>query len=425
MVVTTNAFESTLPDTTPEPPETQQDKPRLGQMLVCSLVSGKPTHAQLQSLADQSTQNNRNRGITGVLLCGNGVFVHWFEGLDSYVDEAWQSIVKDPRHQDIVVLWQSHEAKDRLFGDWVMGLRKTMVAKDLLGLLQVVKQQQAPKAMLRTGYFEVFSEALNLLERVCAPEAAVGLPTQPAPQYQLLGPARAVLKAMLGKPFTPFMATSAKASPSTHYASELSSLHTDASSTFKNSAPMEHAALIDLAAEGMDDLLTMLDMPLRWALGKELWSRRKELALKPLHWSYEDKLVAVFDHKSWRVGLHPELTSVAYEQTVVTERLRGANHIPTQFRQTTAYALFWDYALSGESKDLKLPSRFLAGRIRLRRMPPVSETALTHLQQRLLALLAKGPEPLGDLAQVLELTVERMAHEMRPFYAARCVESIG
>jgi Sensors of blue-light using FAD len=419
-----NAFESTLPDTQPGDVDTQRDKPRLGQMLVCSLVCGKPTAEQLRSLADQSTQNNRNRGITGVLLCGNGVFVHWLEGLDRYVDQAWQSIAKDPRHENIVVLWHSHEAKDRLFGDWVMGLRKTIVAQDLLALLQVVQQQQTPKAMLRTGYYEVFSEALSLLQRVCAPEANIGLAQSAMPAYKVIGPTRAVLKAMLRTPFTPHMASAGKAAKNAAYSSELSSLHTDASSVFKNSAPMEHAALIDLAAEGMDDLLTMLDMPLRWALGKELWSRRKELALKPLHWTYEDKLVAVFDHKSWRVGMHPELTNVAYEQTVVTERLRSANDIPTQFRQTTAYALFWDYALSGESKDLKLPSRFLSGRIRLRRMPPVSETALTHLQQRLLAIMGKGPEPLGDLAQVLELTIERIAHEMRPFYAARCIEVV-
>ena len=405
--------------------DTKLDKPSLCQMLVCSLVAGDPKPEHLQALSEVSTQNNRNRGLTGVLLCGNGVFVHWLEGLDNYLQEAWSSIAKDPRHENVVVLWRRHDAPERLFGDWVMGLRSTIVAQDLLAMLNAIKSQQTPKAMLTHGYYEVFTDALALLYRVCVPPASHEASAAAAPaERKLVGPAREVVAAMQSHPFKP-MIVAQPARAAAVQPSELSTLGTDASSIFKNSVPAEHAMLFDMAAEGVDDLLTMLDMPLRWALGADLWARRKTLSDKPLHWTYEDKLVVVFDHKSWKVGMHPELTHVAYETTAMTERLRSANDIPAQFRQTTAYALFWDYAMSAQSKDIKLPSRFMQGRIRLRRQPPVPSPTLTAHQSRILAILTKSPERLGDLAQSLSLTLERMAYELRPFYAARSIEAVA
>ena len=424
-----SGFANTGPTTSPDPlqAETRLDKPKLGQMLVCSLVVGKPLQVQLQALFDLSVRNNRNRGLTGVLLCGNGVFVHWLEGLTDYLDDAWRSIAKDVRHEEIVVLWENRDAPDRLFGDWVMGLRNTIVAQDLLALLSVVKQQQSAKAMLRTGYYEVFSNAVHLLERVCLPQAEHSrTELHVKPSHKLVGPSRAVAAAMLKNPFTPYTVAPIAASTKTGYHSELSSLNTDASSLFKNSVPMEHTALFDMAAEGVDDLLTLLDMPLRCALGRDLWERRQKLSAMPLHWTYEDKLVVVVDHKTWKVGMHPELTSVAYEQAVMVERLRSANDIPQQFRQTTAYALFWDYAQSDASQDLRLPARFTKRnmRIRLRHPPPVPAPTLTPQQQRLLTLLGKAPESLVDLAQSLGVRSDNMLELLRPFYAARCIDAV-
>ncbi len=404
--------------------DTWLDKPTLGQMLMCSLVAGEPKPHHLQALADECTQNNRNRGLTGVLLCSNGVFVHWLEGLDNYLQDAWTSIAEDARHENIVVLWRRHDAPERLFGDWVMGLRNAIVAQDLLAMLGAVKAQHSAKVMLTHGYYEVFTDALALLQRVCAPGAK---PDQNAAltnaQRQLLGPAKEVVAAMRASSFKPSIVTP-QARAAVAPASELSTLGTDVSSMFKNSVPAEHSALFDLAAEGVDDLLTMLDMPLRWALGADLWARRKTLSDKPLHWIYEDKLVVVFDHKTWRVGMHPELTHVAYETTAMVERLSSANDIPTQFRQTTAYALFWDYAMSDQSKNIKLPNRFMQGRIRLRKQPPTPAPTLTAHQSRIIAMLNKSPERLADLAQTMGLTLDRMAHELRPFYAARSIEAI-
>jgi Sensors of blue-light using FAD len=417
---------STLPGDLAEETPSKIDTPCLGQMLICSHVRGKPTEKQLKTLHDLCATNNRNRGLTGVLLCGNGVFVHWLEGLDDYLQQAWASISRDDRHERVTVLWQSKEAPERLFGDWTMGLRSPIVARDLLEMLRNVKRLHTPKAMLRANYYEVFIESLDLLERVCSTNhGAIPAPVvSRAANHTILGPARHVLKAMDKALFLPFVVRAeADAKDKAKY-TELSSLDTDASSMFKNSIPMEHDALFDLQAEGMDDLLTMLDMPLRLGLGQELWSRRKVLSERPLHWTYEGKLVAVFDHRTWRVGLHPELTSVVYEQAVLTERLRSANDIPAQFRMTTVYALFWDYARSDQSLDVKLPSRFLSRRIRLRRQPPVPELMLQPGQQQLLLLLTKGPERMVDLAQSMGHTPEAMISLLKPFYAARCIEAV-
>jgi Sensors of blue-light using FAD len=422
-----STFASTFPSTAPDTlsaADTKFERPRLGQMFVCSQVVGKPLPPHLQALFDLSVRNNRNRGLTGVLLCGNGVFVHWLEGLDDHLQDAWQSIAKDHRHEKIVVLWENHDAPERLFGDWVMGLRSSIVAHDLLTILNVVKQQQNAKAMLRTGYYEVFADAYSLLERVCVPERFKDIESILPVTRKLTGPIRDVVAAMEHTPFVPTM-VQVPPSDKSVYHSELSPLSVEASSIFKNSVPPEHAALFDMAAEGVDDLLTMLDMPLRWALGKDLWARRKSLSERPLHWTYEDKLVVVFDHATWKVGMHPELTHVTYEQASMAERLRSANDIPAQFRHTTAYALFWDYAISDQSGDLALPVRFIKHHIRLRRQPPVPEPTLTTNQQRILAILGKAPERLADLALAMQLSLDRMAHELRPFYATRCIEAVA
>jgi Sensors of blue-light using FAD len=418
-----SSFHSTAPDTLPGGDETKMDKPRLHQMLVCSLVVGKPTTDQLQALYDLSVRNNRNRGLTGVLLCGNGVFVHWLEGLEDYLQEAWATIAKDNRHEDIVILWQHHDAPERLFGDWVMGLRSTLVAQDLLGIMHVVKQQQSAKDMLRVGYYEVFTESFALLERVCAQKPMDMEGTSPG-RRKLVGPALSVIAKMVTTPFQPKLVVQQLAPAQKASFNELSSLNTDASSMFRNSVPAEHTALFDMAAEGSDDLLTMLDMPMRCALGRDLWARRQNLSDKPLHWTYDGKLVVVVDHKTWRVGMHPELTYVAYEQATMAEKLSSANDIPSQFRQTTAYALFWDYAQSPDSRDLKLPSRFAKQPIQLRRRPPVPEPTLDPQQLRVLAILGKGKERMQDLAQALGISVGDMAQLLRPFYAARCIEVV-
>ena len=410
-----------------EAPAAKTGKPLLRQMLICSQVRGKPTEKQLNALHKLCATNNRNRGLSGVLLCGNGVFVHWIEGLDEYLQQAWTSISKDDRHERVAVLWQSKVATERLFGDWTMGLRSTIVARDLLEMLRAIKRLHTPKTMLRANYYEVFVESLDFLERVCATDngAAPAQVVSPAANHTVLGPARHVLKAMKKAEFMPFVVQKEADDKAKAKYTELSSLETDASSMFKHSVPMAHDALFDMQAEGMDDLLTMLDMPLRLAMGQELWSRRAQLSERPLHWTYEGKLVAVFDHATWRVGLHPELTSVAYEEAVVTERLRSANDIPAQFRITTAYALFWDFARSDQSPNVKLPSRFLSRRVRLRRPPPVPEMMLQPGQQQLLALLMKGPERLVDLAQTLGLTPDAMITLLKPFYAARCIEAVA
>jgi hypothetical protein len=419
-----STFASTSPDTLSTMADTRSEKPRMGQMFMCSLVVGKPLPPHLQALFDLSVRNNRNRGLTGVLLCGNGVFVHWLEGLDDQLQDAWRAIAKDHRHEKIVVLWEHHDVPERLFGDWVMGLRSTIVAQDLMAILDVVKQQQSAKAMLRTGYYEVFADAYGLLERVCTAERFKNIESILPATRRLTGPIRDVVAAMERTPFVPTMVQVPPSDKSAYY-SELSPLSVDASSMFKTPIPPEHAALFDMAAEGVDDLLTMLDMPLRWALGKDLWARRKSLSDHPLHWTYESKLVVVFDHATWKVGMHPELTHVAYERAVMVERLRSANDIPAQFRHTTAYALFWDYAMCDQSKDLVLPVRFIKNRIRLRRQPPVPEPTLSTRQQGILALLGKAPERLADLAQALHLSLRQMVNELRPFYATRCIEAVA
>jgi Sensors of blue-light using FAD/DprA winged helix domain len=405
-------------------------KPAIGQLFFCSVARNHPTHGQLQALQEAGMRNSHNRGLSGVLLFGNGVFMHWLEGMPEHLDAALRTIVNDPEHKKVVVLWESKNAPERLFGDWVMGLRSPIVARDLLQVMHVLQHLHNAHTMLQAEYYDVFNEALDWLQRSCASiiTTASGFLSLHAPPHAqahgLQGPMRRLVHTMEAAHFVPYSPQAEVVQYAPAYHAELSSLESGESQSFKESMPMEHAPLIDMAASGMDDLLTLLDMPLRVALGQELWSRRKHLADKPLHWTYADKLVAVFDHATWKVGIHPDLTAAAYERTVVDERPRGANAIPVAFRHTTSYALLWDFADANTPGGVTLPQRYLSGLIRLTRAPPLPVPTLRSDQQHLLALLSKWPRRFDELAHAMALTAEPMTRLLAPFYAARCIKSV-
>jgi hypothetical protein len=90
------------------------------------------TPAQLLELLLQSRRNNVERGITGMLLYGNGTFLQVIEGEDAVVDRLVERISVDPRHDGIQLLGR-REIQERQYTDWSMGFERVTDA----GLQQV------------------------------------------------------------------------------------------------------------------------------------------------------------------------------------------------------------------------------------------------------------------------------------------------
>lgn len=77
----------------------------------------------LVSLLYKARESNAALSITGVLLYASGMFVQCLEGPADSVDQVYDSICRDRRHTDIVLL-QNIDTSERHFESWMMGCAK-------------------------------------------------------------------------------------------------------------------------------------------------------------------------------------------------------------------------------------------------------------------------------------------------------------
>jgi hypothetical protein len=76
--------------------------------------------AHIDSIMAQSRKNNPDRGITGILCHGGNSFLQVLEGGRGAVNEIYNKITQDDRHQQVVLL-HYEEITERAFGNWTMG----------------------------------------------------------------------------------------------------------------------------------------------------------------------------------------------------------------------------------------------------------------------------------------------------------------
>ena len=74
----------------------------------------------VDAIVATSVERNPAHGITGVLCYGNGIFMQALEGSRMEVSRLYQAILRDPRHEDIILLHYG-EILEREFSGWAMG----------------------------------------------------------------------------------------------------------------------------------------------------------------------------------------------------------------------------------------------------------------------------------------------------------------
>lgn len=75
---------------------------------------------RIQSILEQSRENNVTLGVTGLLCYGEDVFIQVLEGGRDEVCDLYNAIVKDDRHTHVRILI-FEEISERMFGNWKMG----------------------------------------------------------------------------------------------------------------------------------------------------------------------------------------------------------------------------------------------------------------------------------------------------------------
>ena len=120
----------------------------------------------IESILLAARQHNLQNGITGILCYGGGIFVQAIEGGRSAVNDLYNHIIKDPRHQDVELL-HYEEITERRFGGWTMG----QVNLSKLNTSIVLKYSEKPEF---DPYNVSGRVSLALLEELMATASIIG-----------------------------------------------------------------------------------------------------------------------------------------------------------------------------------------------------------------------------------------------------------
>ena len=89
-------------------------------LLYASRVSTSVTDEFTEAILQQSRLNNPRLGITGLLCQGGDVYLQVLEGGRGPVNALYNTILRDPRHQQVMLL-HYREISERRFTGWTMG----------------------------------------------------------------------------------------------------------------------------------------------------------------------------------------------------------------------------------------------------------------------------------------------------------------
>jgi hypothetical protein len=87
-----------------------------------SLATAPLAPEQLAFLLAQARQHNAELDVTGMLLYGNERFLQVLEGEKQAVQGLYESIKRDPRHQNIIT-YVDAPATQRAFAEWGMAFQ--------------------------------------------------------------------------------------------------------------------------------------------------------------------------------------------------------------------------------------------------------------------------------------------------------------
>lgn len=126
--------------------------PKLGTFVYCSRAAEGVDEAEVNRIVELAQRGNRARGITGVLVFGDGVFFQLIEGPPAQIQSLIASLHDDPRHHDVVALDRGEEERERLYPDWEMERVKAedirTVLHDALGSTEDERNVAALKRIL-------------------------------------------------------------------------------------------------------------------------------------------------------------------------------------------------------------------------------------------------------------------------------------
>jgi len=141
--------------------------PQTAMILQLLYISQAATPMDTQALMDllaQCHRNNRELGLTGLLMYSGGNFIQLLEGDPASVSQMYDRIRHDRRHTNVRLLLQE-PAKRRIFDRWRMGLLNMDdgEALDRDRLFEVCRRLEEGKTNARSVALTLLNEFRNQL----------------------------------------------------------------------------------------------------------------------------------------------------------------------------------------------------------------------------------------------------------------------
>lgn len=132
-------------------------------LVYVSVASRKITDSDLKQILQVSRSKNTDKLITGMLLYMNPFFIQALEGEMSDLEQTYNVIKQDPRHEKIRIIYKQ-PVIERLFPQWSMGFNKFEQAH--LGQIEGLSDfLQRPTSELLVDYSNPVLQLLNLFRR--------------------------------------------------------------------------------------------------------------------------------------------------------------------------------------------------------------------------------------------------------------------
>jgi hypothetical protein len=106
--------------------------PALYNLVYCSRATPDVDEATVQRIVATARRWNPEYGVTGILVFGGGIFFQWLEGPRDNVTALMSRLRSDRRHDNIVLLTEVEEVRERMFPDWDMELVTSDAIRDVL-----------------------------------------------------------------------------------------------------------------------------------------------------------------------------------------------------------------------------------------------------------------------------------------------------
>mgnify|MGYP001332639069 CR=1 FL=1 len=99
------------------------DNTGLVSLVYISFATQPMSDDELKDILKTARENNQKLGVTGMLLYREGLFIQVLEGKQETVKTLFDTISKDPRHQNVTTI-VTYPIEKRTFEAWHMGFNK-------------------------------------------------------------------------------------------------------------------------------------------------------------------------------------------------------------------------------------------------------------------------------------------------------------